>query len=378
MKLLFLIRSLGMGGAERQLVNLSGALKERGHDVTVCVYYPGGEFEAELVSSGVRLEVIKKRGRADVFGFLMRLVRFVRDERPDAIHSYLTVPNAFTALIKPFIGKTKLVWGVRASNMELQNYGLPDVIASRAEALLSGRADLIITNSRAGLEHAAGKGFPQDRMRIVNNGIDTERFRPDPDARKRVRNAWGVPDRSVLVGIAARLDPMKDHETFVKAAAGLASRLDDVFFVCVGGGSGQYAARLRELSDSLGLAERMIWAGQRDNMPSVYNAFDVCVLSSVFGEGFPNSVAEAMACGVPCVVTDVGDAALLVGRTGVVVPPGNPELLFEGIAEMIRKIGSGERIQTRERVEKEFSLDALAANTMKMFSGLYIEGGDPI
>ena len=134
-----------------------------------------------------------------------------------------------------------------------------------------------------------------------------------------MRLEWGIAECEKLIGQVGRLDPMKDHSTFLKAAALLAHERKDVRFVCVGEGPTGYRDELYSLAKTLGLASRLIWAGSRRDMPAVYNAFDVAVSSSRWGEGLPNVIAEAMACGVPCVVTDVGDSAFVVDKLGVVV-----------------------------------------------------------
>ena len=152
-------------------------------------------------------------------------------------------------------------------------------------------------------------------MAVIPNGIDTSRFREMPGSGARLRALWGVRDDQILIGLVGRLDYMKDHPTFLRAAAKLTHHNDSVRFVCVGGGPISYAAQLKDLSSELGLHDRIVWAGDQDDMPSVYSALDLLVSSSS-GEGFSNVIGEAMACGVPCVVTDVGDSALIVGETG--------------------------------------------------------------
>lgn len=172
-------------------------------------------------------------------------------------------------------------------------------------------------------------------MAVIPNGIDAERFHPDRKAGRRVRAEWGVGDDEFLIGIVGRFHPMKDHPNFLKAAALLARKRDDVRFVCVGDGPESYKSQLDKLVERLGLAQKLIWAGARSDMLAVYNALDIATSSSAYGEGFSNVVGEAMACGVPCVVTDVGDSAWIVGEAGRVVPPGDPEALASAWAEIL-------------------------------------------
>jgi len=361
-RIALLIRSLRTGGAERQLVTLARGLARLGHDVEVLSFYPGDAFEDELRGSGVGVNVLEKRGRWDLPGFVSRLARRLRALRPDVLHGYLGVPNLLCAALRPLLPHTRIVWGVRASELQMHLYDDRWVgLEYRLEALLSSLPDLVIVNSHAGLEHAAKRGFPRSRMVVVPNGFDTARFRPDPEARARVRREWAVADDEKLVGLVARLDPIKDHPTFLRAAALLRARRKDVRFVCVGDGTSGYRAELERLARQLGLDERALrWAGARADVPAVDNAFDVACCSST-SEGFPNVVAEAMACGRPCVVTDVGDAARVVGELGLVVPRGAPEPFAHALDRLLDQPPAAESI--RRRVVDAFSERRLVADT---------------
>jgi glycosyltransferase involved in cell wall biosynthesis len=142
-----------------------------------------------------------------------------------------------------------------------------------------------------------------------------------------LRRIWGLSDRAFVIGCVARLDPMKDHANLLNAAARFAREDSDVRFVCVGHGPATYRDELKRLAGSLGLADRVLWADEVADMKAVYNAFDIATLASAFGEGFPNVVGEAMACGIPVAATDVGDVRAIAAGSGEVVPPRNPDLL---------------------------------------------------
>lgn len=363
---LFVIRSLGNGGAERQLAALAKGLHQHGHKVEVATFYRGGLYEKGLIEAGITVICLEKRGRWDMFGFFWRLVKLVRARRPDVLHSYMTGANIFAALIRPFIGRTKIVWGVRASNVDVAAYNWAVGVTMRAEALLSRFADLVISNSHAGLEYASANGFSQRKMVVIPNGIDTEYFKSDAEARQKLRQEWGIAETEILIGSAARLDPMKDHPVFLRAMAKLARERADVRFVCVGDGPEPYKTELCQLADELGLATRLLWLGARFDMPAVYSALDLACSSSLFGEGFSNTVAEAMACSVPCVVTDVGDSALIVGEIGEVVVPGSPDALLEGFQRILRRLKRDIGAASRASIVSRFSSDALVLDTMEI------------
>ena len=364
-----LIRSLNYGGSERQLAALAKGMHERQHKVTVAVFYSGGPLERELREAGVRVRGLNKRSRWDLPGFLLRLVRFLREEKPTTLYSFLGSPNILTVLLKPVFLRTRMVWGVRASNVDLDRYDWLARLSYEVERRLSRFADLIIVNSRAGMKYAVANGFPKDRMVVIPNGIDVARFCPDPEARQRVRTDWGVMEDETLIGLVGRLDPMKDHPTFLRAASLLSHEREDVRFVCVGDGPAAYRRALHALAEELGLVQRLTWAGVREDMPAVYNALNVATSSSAYGEGFSNVVGEAMACGVPCVTTDVGDSAWIVGDPGLVVPPNNPEALVARWKHVIDKVSenrSSVGLKLRERIVHSFSLDHMIERSVKV------------
>ena len=363
--ILFLARSLGQGGAERQLVTLARGLAARGHEVSVAVLYGGGFYESELRETNIRLISLNKRNRWDVLPFLHRLVTLLRKEHPSVLHGYLGIPNILIAMLKPLLPGTRIVWGVRASNMDLSRYDWLSRLVYWLECRLSRLADLIIANSNAGKAYAIAHGFPKQRIVVIPNGIDTQRFQFEKQGRVRVRAEWCVREDEFLVGLVARIDPMKDHAMFLLAACQLAAQHPSLRFVCVGKGAPEYSASLEQEAVSLGLGERLVWAGARDDMPAVFSALDIATSTSI-SEGFPNSIAEAMACGVPCVVTDVGDSALIVGEHGGVVAPSDHHAMVMEIDRLLalteeerRRLGQS----CRARIETKCSVESMVQRT---------------
>lgn len=367
MKIMFLIRTLNYGGAERQLVVLAKELHKQGHSVGVAVFYPNGPLEKELHDAKVPVRVLEKKHRWDIFGFFLRLIKLLREEKPDILHGYLGGPNILTVMLKPFFPNVRMVWGVRASNMDLKQYDWFVRFAYWVECKLSRFADMIIVNSHAGRDYSVQQGFPKDKMVVIPNGIDTERFQPNSEFRKKIRNEWGVLENEKLIGLVARLDPMKDHATFLRAAALLLEERKDIHFVCVGDGPANYREKLYLLSKELGLSNYLIWAGARNDMSAVYNALDIASSSSL-SEGFPNVIGEAMACGVSCVVTDVGDSAWLVGETGIVVDPKDPKALVEGWKSALAYNDKVVSQKSRNRIIESFSINHLVIATKNSFN----------
>lgn len=366
MKIMFLIPSLEPGGAERQLVQLANGLAERGHDIGVALFRKTGALLDDL-SPKVTLHDLKKGGKGDLFGFLWRTGRLLRQENVDVLYSFLGVPNLVSAVLQPWLTGVKAVWSVRASDMDLNEYSLLSRLCWRAECLLSGVADLIIANSRTGSTYVVGQGFPEKVVRVVPNGIDTRHFSPEQNQDDKLRAVFGSEPKTILVGLVARLDPMKDHRTFLHAIQDAAGKDESLRFVCVG--DGPMAEELKQLSAALNLEDKLVWAGTQRNMPSVYNALDVCCLTSV-SEGFPNVLAEAMSCGVPCVASDVGDIAEIIGDTGLVVPKRDVKAFSRAMREMAERVRSGKVSDSRTRIEQNFSLDRAVERTESLLSGV--------
>ena len=359
MKVMFLIPVLVYGGAERQLVVLAKGLHARGHKVVVAPFYSGGPLEQELLEAGVRIRPLQKRGRWDLLPFLFRLARVMREERPEILHSYLT--DLVTVILKPWFPSTKIVWGIRSSDMDLSQYDWVIRISYQLTFRLSRFADAVIANSRAGRDYHIARGYPREKIVVISNGIDTQRFCPDPEARRRVRSEWGIRDHEQVIGIVGRLSPEKDHPTFLQAASLLAQERNHLRFVCVGEGSAEYRDSLHQLTRSLNFSEHVIWSDGRSDMPAVFNALDLLVSSSIT-EAFSNVIAEAMACGVTCVVTNVGDSAWLVGNLGEVVPLRNPDALKNAMRKLLdRRPQTPAR--TRRRIAEQFSVEKLVDGT---------------
>jgi glycosyltransferase involved in cell wall biosynthesis len=372
-KIVFLTRALTCGGAERQLTLLSKGLCERGHDVMIAVFYSGGPLEKELRDTNVRIVDLKKWGRWDLLGFGVRLIKVLREERPDIIHGYLVEPNLMTVILKPLFPRMKVVWGIRCSNVDFHNYDWLARLNSKLNSWLSRFPDGIIANSHAGRDHQVSEGYPAEKMVVIPNGIDTDRFRPDPKARQRIRSEWSVAAHEKLIGLVGRLDPMKDHPLFLEAAALLAKNRTDTRFVCVGDGPAEYQTKMQRLAQTLGLGERLLWAGPREDMPAIFNALDIAVSSS-YGEGMSNVIAEAMACGVPCVVTNVGDSAWMVGDTGEVVPPKDLVALRNAMERLLDQ-RPHTPAQIRLRIVDRLSAETLVVNTERALHTLTCESG---
>lgn len=365
MNILFLIRSLEVGGAERQCALTASLLKEKGHSVTVMVLYGGGAMEKELLSKNVRIISLNKKGRWDVIGFLFRFFKEVKKLKPDIVQSFLVVSNLLSLLLKIRFPRIKIIWGLRASNMELNKYDWLNSFTGGLEKLFSDYPHHIIVNSYAGYLFAKSKGYPAHKMTVISNGIDVARFCPDEKSRIEMRQFWKISPEELLIGMVGRWDPMKDHLNFFSAAKILLNKYPHCKFICLGGGSEVYGEYLKKHPSALALGNRLIWEEKQEDMPKVYNAFDLLCQTSEYGEGFSNVIAEAMASGCPVVATDVGDSAFIVGEDASVVPPKDPEAFAEACLRILSRKSDARLI--REKIVSRFSVEALVNKTMEVY-----------
>ncbi len=365
MKIIFLIRTLGYGGAERQLVTLAKELQRHGYSVTIGVFYPDLALGKELYEAEVKVVVLNKKGRWDVIGFAFNLFRLLHREKPNILYAFMGASTALSILYKPFFRNMKIIWGIRASNMELSRKDTFLKASFSIDVFLSRFADIIIANSNAGRDYHIKYGFPSNKIIVIPNGINTSKFCPSIEEGLKVRKEWGVGNDEILIGIVARLDPMKDHETFIQAAWKLTRQEKKVRFLCIGDGPPSYKEKLQMLCKKIDIEDKFIWSNARDDIMAVYNAIDILSSTSSYGEGFPNVIGEAMACGVPCVVTDVGDSALIVGETGLVVPSRKSDAVCQAWEKMLLMDRRDIAIKARFRIEQNFSLENAVQRTIE-------------
>ena len=372
-------RSLDTGGAERQLTLLATGLKEEGWHVTVVAFYENSSaperspLTRELALREIPHIVVGKAGRWDVLPFIVKLTRTLRELRPSIVSSFLEIPNLIVGALRPLLRGAAIVWNVRVAFVDLSRFDALTRASFRLHSMGLRMANLVVVNSERGAAWVGRNGRPRDLV-VIRNGVDLDRFRADPSGGVAARQRLGLSGDRRVVLLPARFDPMKDHITFLRAVA-LIDR-DDIEFVCAGAALADDLERFEGTCQELAISDRVRWLPAQEDMAALYSSSDVVTLSS-YGEGFPNVVAEAMACEVPCVVTDVGDAAAIVGDLGIVVPPRDPEALASGWTELLSRIESeggelGRRC--RIRIAENFSAQQMVRETSGVFESLLARG----
>ncbi|MCA1906160.1 MAG: glycosyltransferase [Desulfarculus sp.] len=358
------------GGAETQLLRLVEALGPPQHRHQVICLRPEGELAGPLRAAGAQVTALNLRpSLGALVGGARALRRIVAQSDPHLVQTWLYHADLLGALA---VWKRPLVWGLRNSDLDLSRHAWTTRAVVRACALLARRPRVIVANSQAGARLHQDLGYPARKMRIIPNGFDCDRHRPDPAERVRRRAELGLDHDALLVGMVARFDPAKDHAGFLDAARVLAGRLPRVRFLLIGKGVTADNPALAGCA-APPLAGRCHLLGPRDDVPAWLNALDLYLQSSR-SEGMPNALGEAMASAVPCVATDAGDTRLLLGDCGLVTPPGQPYALAEAAAmilELPAALRAGLGAEARERIRRRFSLESMA----RAFAELYGELG---
>lgn len=372
MKILLAIRSLNFGGAERQFVLLTKELHKRGEELLVVLMYRGGTLEGEL--ENIPIAYLDKKGLNPIF--LKRYREIILQFKPQIIYSFLPEMNIFSILCAKKSLNIQVIWGFRSSDKPLASLSFGSKIYLFVQKLLSSKPSAIVCNSYHALKYHRSIGYCMTRGVVVENGIDTQMFYPNPTNKESMRQEIGVPVDAKVFGIVARMDFVKGYVILAKAAKEVLSRYENVYFVSVGKIN---ESILQECRLILGeLSSRFIFLGAKAEVFKYYNAFDF-VVSSSLSESFSNSIAEAMACGIPCIVTNVGDSANIVGDCGIVVSSSDEVKLSVGLQEALKWDSETYKQlskQSRVRIEENFSVSCMVQKTLEVFENSLGRVGD--
>ena len=364
MRVLHVITGLAQGGAEAVLYRLVSATAPEVSPIVISLT-DEGVYGAKLRECGAWVHALNMpRGRLTWAG-VRTLGHLIAKMRPDLVQTWMYHADLIGGLVARWAGARSVIWGIRHANLDADKNRFSTRLTMRACALLSNRIPVAIAccSQQAARVHQA-LGYQANKFTIIPNGYDLTQFRPDLVARAKIRQEWKVAPEEILLGLVARWDRQKDHPNLLHTLALLAKKGLEFRCVLVGTGMSRENQQLAKLIRQLSLEDRLILTGPRNDIPDVMNALDLHVLSSA-GEAFPNTVAEAMACGTPCVVTDVGDAALIVGDTGWIAPPQNPEALAERVEQGLVTLQSegheALRQRCRTRITEHFSLERMVS-----------------
>jgi glycosyltransferase involved in cell wall biosynthesis len=358
-KVMHIIADLSPGGAETMLYRVLSRMDPVRFENEVISLTSLGNIAQQIRAIGVPVRALAmKRGLPNPFQ-VVRLARWIRKSKPQIVQTWMYHADLLGGLAARLAGEGQVVWNIRQGNLDPRwNKPLTLWTAKACARMSRWLPRCVVSCSQAALLVHVKSGYEPRKTEVIANGFDLEEFRPDPAARLSLRRELGLPQEALLIGMAARFHPVKDHRNFVQAAERLRGVIPKVHFALCGLGVDLENTELSKWIAEAGLDAHCHLLGPREDLPRLFAAMDIFTSPSL-SEAFPSVVAEAMACGTPCVATSVGDSALVVGESGRVVPPGNPDALAQAWREMIeagpslrRQLGTTARL----RVEQHFSL----------------------
>lgn len=342
------------------LVRLAGGLQQRGFDQHVISMSGRGASGQKLEMLGVPVTTLDLKSAILAPIAVARAVRTISRIRPDILQGWMYHGDLLATLAHYLVANREsrcLLWNIRASNIDKSRYGN----LLRINALLSSKADVVLANSTTGLKFHLANGFQPRRSEIIPNGIDLEKFRPDIETRVRVRSELGWPADALVAIHVARLDPMKDHATFVEAM-----RLSP----------GAYGLMLGMDTEKLDVPSNVKALGNRRDVERFYAAADIVISTSIYAEGFSNALAEGMSCGLIPIATDIGDARTVIGPPGRIISQRDPNSLAEAIAELAN-LSAAERDERRAAARRwigdNFALDRIVDRYAALYAELAVD-----
>lgn len=372
MRVLHLITDLNPGGAQLALFKLLSGMDRNRFENEVVSMTDIGIIGKKIEKLGLNVQALgMQKGFPSWEGFIT-FYRLLKQKKPDILQTWLYHADLMGVLAGKRQQSIRIIWNLRCANMDFSQYPRLTQWVVRFCSWASSFPDAVIVNSKQGYRYHLGLGYHPKRWEVVPNGFDLQVFSRDIQAREAFRKELGLEEKDFLIGMIARFDPMKDHQTFLAAALELARNRPGVHFLLAGEGvTGENPFFSRVVQpDQLG--GRLFLLGYRDDMASIFSALDLATSSS-YGEGFPNVIGEAMASETPCVVTDAGDSAYLVADTGIVVTPQNPKALAEGW-EVLMHLPPSKREElgrkARERISIFFNLPQITQRYEELYREL--------
>ncbi|MEA2326120.1 MAG: hypothetical protein QOE68_1079 [Thermoanaerobaculia bacterium] len=375
-RIVHVITGLSAGGAERTMINVARGLDPGRFQSQVISLSRDRTLAGALHSAGIPLTTLDARPFASLgIGPLLRVWRFLRQEKPDIVQTWLPDADIVGGLAARMAG-IPVIWNIRAS---LSDSGWKPFAASirlrmveRVCAAMSGVIPRMIISCSGVEVNRNLRLYRQEKIRVIGNGVDVDVFKPDPAARAEVRTELGVDDETPLLGMVARFHPVKDYATFFAAARGIIETRPHVRFLLCGAGMEPANAALTRMIRSHGLERSVLRLGYRDDVARIFAALDVHLFSSR-SESFSNVLLEAMAAGVPCASTDVGEARAIIGDAGRIVPPRNAGALAAAARELI-DLPPAEmtalRVSARQRVAERFKVQSMVANYAALYENV--------
>ncbi|HJS91158.1 MAG TPA: glycosyltransferase [Steroidobacteraceae bacterium] len=369
---LHVITGLNTGGAETALCRLLESIPAAELKHSVLALSREGALSERVRASGAKLVHLNLSPICPKPLIPLSLMRLAHNLRPKVIHGWMYHGN-LAASLAVFGSKVPVLWSIRHSLHDYSEEKWTLQAAIKICGWLSHQPAQIIYNSRVSSCQHEAIGYRRDKTRIIANGFDTAVFRPDAEARARIRAELGISDKDLVIGHVGRWHSVKDHPSLIQAASMFLKIKPQAVFVLVGDGVDRENYALNGLMKELEIGDRVRLCGRRVDIAAINAAVDVATCSSS-AEAFPNAVGEAMACGIPCVATSVGDMNELIGDAGVLVAPRDPKALCAGWLQMA-DISADDRAALGERARRRIIERYSLASCTRAYLSLYEEIG---
>ncbi|MEA5527543.1 glycosyltransferase family 4 protein [Nodularia spumigena] len=375
-KLTLIITGLNTGGAEMMLLKLIERLSPEFTPQVISLTDIGAIGE-RIQSLGIPVTALGMSRTIPNPLALLKLVKLLKHSQPDIVHTWMYHADLLGGLAARMAGVSKVIWNIRHSDLSKEkSKATTRLVAAFCAKISHSVPDRILSCSQVGQKIHINIGYMADKFVVIANGSDLERFQPNPNFRESVRQELGIAADTPLVGVIARFDPQKNHTGFFTAAGYLHQKRPDVHFLLAGSGIDTDNSVLMRAIDKAQVSHVTHLLGLRQDIPRLMASLDVLVSPSSYGEGFPNVLGEAMGCGVPCVVTDVGDSAYIVGDTGKVVAPDDMIGLAEAIDSLL-SLPSSQRLtlgeQARHRIQENFEINHVVSLYESLYQEVYTE-----
>jgi glycosyltransferase involved in cell wall biosynthesis len=373
-RVMHIINGLSVGGAETMLYRLLCGMDTAHFENEVISLTDLGVLTEKIRMARVPVRALgMKRSIPNPFP-MVRLLRWIRKSKPQIVQTWMYHANLIGGLAARLAGDIPVVWGIHQADLNPKLNKLLTIWTARGCAGMSRWLPrCVVFVSQAGSLFHTKLGYAAEKMEVIPNGFDLHEFTPDPAARFSLRRELEIAEDALVIGMAARFHPQKDHHNFIRAAARLHALIPEVHFLLCGDAINWQNSRLAGWIETAGIHDFCHLLGPRQDMSRLFAGMDIATTSFAGNEAFPLVIGEAMACGTPCVVTNVGDSALIVGETGRVVPPKNSDALAEAWRELI-EAGPGIRrhlgMTAKCRVREHFSLPAVVERYQTIYAQL--------
>ena len=375
-----IITGLSIGGAEKVLLRLLRDMDTDGFENNVISLTDMGPLSAPIAATGTNVSAMNfLRGHVNILP-IAHLSGELRRHKPDIVQTWMYHADLIGGIAARLATSAPVLWNLRQSTLDETHSKKSTINTAKACARLSSSIpSTIVCGSRSARHVHTELGYDETNMVVLNNGFDTDKYKASHEQRTAFRAKLGVSDDTILIGNPSRFDPQKDHQTFLQAAAHVVQNLPTANFVLCGDMINSNNQELSDLIKGLGLSERVHILGIFDDISPFYSGIDILALSSAYGEGAPNVVGEAMSSEVPCVATDVGDSAYIIGDTGSIVPPRDAHALADAIVSLSRNSSDAHKAKgkaARARIKRHFPLGTMVRRYEDLYRRVYSQRYD--